>query len=172
MWENYVVILAIKYETNNSKSCMLLRYMNKNYKNNICKKKSENYFLADYKILRTWFNIRSTHSDTTDVFMRVGDSNVICNYKMHKRVLLLYGSRDVLSYLMTIIFCMWNFVLWGPFMNWYIQPSEYLFQSQHKGPSWVKKIKLKVLSPKNRIWQLLHLKLQIQFDLQEFLCEL
>lgn len=74
-------------------------------------------FLADYKIMRTWFNMWSKHSGATDVFVRVGDSNIICNYKMYNRVLLLDGSRDVQSYLMTIIFCMSNFVLWRTLYN-------------------------------------------------------
>jgi hypothetical protein len=68
---------------------------------------------ADYKIMRMWFNIWSKYLSATEVFVRVGDSNIICNYKMYNIVLLLDGSRDVQSYLMMIIFCMCNFVLWG-----------------------------------------------------------
>ena len=102
----------------------------------------------------------SKHSGATDVFVRVGDSNIICNYEMYNRVLLLDGSRDVQSYLMTIIFCMGNFVLWWTLYNWYIQPSKRLIQSEHR--TFVsEKMKLKMLCPKNRIWRLLHLKLQI-----------
>jgi hypothetical protein len=77
------------------------------------RKNPRTIFLADYKIMRIWFNMRSKHLGITDVFVRLGDLNIICNYKTYNRVLLLDGSRDVQSYLMTIIFCMCNFVLWG-----------------------------------------------------------
>jgi len=83
----------------------------KSIKKKVSIRKKSQLFLANYKIMRTWFNIWSKHSGTTDVFVRVGDSNVICNYKMYNSVLLLDGLRDVQFYLMTIIFCTCNFVL-------------------------------------------------------------
>jgi hypothetical protein len=144
-----------------------------NYNKSIYKKKiSELFFLADCKIMRTLFNIWSKHSGATDIFVRVGDSNIICNYKMHKSVASGCVKRCAIilddNYILYVQLCSVGNPLLNDTFNhlstWFSQNTEDLCK-------W-KKWNLKCSVLRTGFEDYFIQSYRSQFDLPEFLCEL